>query len=93
MKYNGRFHAPQYGGRAKPIEESTSVLDTEKSATDARNPDSSQEKPSPFWYPRDLELPEEIIPAKPFQGESRRERVVPTRNIPVTIRKKRMVER
>lgn len=88
MKYNGRFHAPQYGGRAKPIEESTSVLDTEKSATDARNPDSSQEKTSSFWYPRDLELPEKTTPAKPL-----RERREPAKNIPVTIRKKRTIER
>lgn len=88
MKYNGRFHAPQYGGRAQPIEENTSFLDTENSSPDSGTQDSSQEKSSSFWYPRDLELPEKTVPTKIHP-----ERRDPAKNIPVTIRKKRTIER
>lgn len=93
MKQYGRFYAPQYGGRAKPIEESTSFLDTEKSSPDEGTQDTQKDHGSAFWYPRDLDMPEQAIPTKHLRGETSMKRREPAKNVPVTIRKKRRIER
>lgn len=94
MKQNGRLYAPQFGA-VKPIEKPASVADTRKSTPEARRQDSgqekqeSQEKPSFFWYPRDLDMP--TTPEAMLHQQEKR--APAARKVPVTVRKRRHFER
>lgn len=79
--------APQFGVgwhlKADPAKETPA--ERKESAKDVRHPGTtSANGTQPFWYPRDLDLPEKAAPAK-----LRRVPGEPSKKIPVTIRKKR----
>ncbi|WP_414041501.1 hypothetical protein ACJU26_05415 [Acidithiobacillus sp. M4-SHS-6] len=106
-----RLMAPQYGLRGKPLVGHNSVLTgpdqvqerphkkVPARSVSTASPGSPEAAQTPFWYPRDLDMPEKPIPAKPLQGanplqgETHQERREPAKDVPVTIRKKRRIER
>ena len=87
-----KLKAPQFGvgghlkadpGKESPAERNPA--ERKESAKDVRYPGTtSVNGTQPFWYPRDLDLPEKTAPAKirRVPGEQ-------SKKIPVTIRKRR----